>query len=96
MNVRNNLEGLTQVVPAAGETGAAAQAKANATRTPALSQDQASVSSAASRIANSASDADVRLEKVASIQSAIQSGTYQVPASAVAQKLITSLLAPEK
>ncbi len=55
--------------------------------------DSAQFSTAASSLAQvSSSTSDVRMEKVASIQSAIAAGTYSVPASAVADKLIQHLL----
>jgi anti-sigma28 factor (negative regulator of flagellin synthesis) len=54
--------------------------------------DTAQLSAAASLAAQSAPDSDVRLDKVASIQGALQAGTYSVPASAVAQKVIGALL----
>ncbi len=61
-----------------------------------LQPDQATVSATASQIAQASSISDVRHEKVASIQAALQAGTYAVPASAVAQKLVDALLAPQK
>jgi flagellar biosynthesis anti-sigma factor FlgM len=51
------------------------------------------VSVTAGQLAQSAAGSDVRLDKVSSIQQAIQAGTYNVPASAVAQKVLTSMLA---
>ncbi len=42
--------------------------------------------------ASAASSDDVRTDKVAALKSAIDSGTYNVPASAVADKLISSLM----
>lgn len=56
------------------------------------STDQASVSSAGGLVAQIANSSDVRTEKVAQLQAAIASGTYNVPASAVADKLIQHLL----
>ena len=56
--------------------------------------DRAQLSSAGSTLAQvSSANDDVRTDKVAAIQSAIAAGTYSVPASAVADKLIQSLLA---
>ena len=54
--------------------------------------DQASLSAAGGLAASSAGDSDVRTDKVAQLQQAIASGTYNVPASDVASKLVESLL----
>ena len=67
-------------------TGATASAGA-AQRT-----DQASVSSAGGLAAQLSTSPDVRTEKVAQLRAAIASGTYNVPASAVADKLVSHLL----
>ncbi len=53
--------------------------------------DSAKLSTTAQLIQQSAGAADVRYEKVASIKAAIDSGTYSVPAAAVADKLIESM-----
>ena len=58
---------------------------------------KASITSAFSGIgsklaASAAGTDDVRTDKVAALKSAIDSGTYHVPASAVADKIISSLL----
>ena len=54
--------------------------------------DQASVSSAGGLVAQLANSSDVRTERVAQLQAAIASGTYNVPASTVADKLVSHLL----
>ena len=54
--------------------------------------DHTNLSSAGGLVAQLASSPDVRADKVASLQAAIASGGYKVPASAVADKLITHLL----
>ena len=54
--------------------------------------DQASVSQAGGLVAQSLKSDDVRSAKVAALQQAISAGTYNVPAGAVADKLIGSLL----
>jgi anti-sigma28 factor (negative regulator of flagellin synthesis) len=40
----------------------------------------------------SAGDDGVRMDKVSSIQSAIAAGTYNIPASAVATKMVDAML----
>lgn len=52
--------------------------------------DQASLSVAGGLAAQSGTD--VRLDKVQALQTAIANGTYNVPAAAVASKMVDSLL----
>lgn len=54
--------------------------------------DRASVSTAAGLVAQALSQSDVRTEKVAALQQSVAAGTYNVPASSVADKLISTLL----
>ena len=54
--------------------------------------DQASLSPAATAVAEALSGSDVRMDKVAALQQSIVAGTYSVPASDVADKLMTALL----
>ncbi len=92
MNVQNNLQGLQQLfssqeVPqTTGKTGASQAAEAKG------SADQATLSSAASAASAVAPDSDVRMEKVAAIQQALANGTYNVPASIVAGKMMDHML----
>lgn len=58
----------------------------------ALKTDQASLSAVGALVAKASAGSDVRTEKVAALQQAISSGTYHVPASAVASKIVDSLL----
>ena len=96
MNVRNDIENLSQIL-SPQSTPAAGAVKGGNPPAPASSQpDTAQVSAVATQVAQSASASDVRLDKVASIQAALKAGTYQVPASAVAQSVIGALLTPEK
>ena len=106
MNIGNNIENLTQVldpqfasrtVTGATPAKAAAQTETlNEAQKTSQKTDQAQLSTTASQVAQSAATSDVRLDKVASIQSALQAGTYSVPTSAVAQKVIDSLLTTDK
>jgi len=57
-----------------------------------LSSDRATLSSAASEVALSATEGGVRTEKVAEIQASLEAGTYNVPASAVAGKMVDAML----
>ena len=54
--------------------------------------DQAKLSPASEMIAQAMGDSDVRLSKVEALQKAIADGTYSVPSSDVAGKIIQSLL----
>jgi negative regulator of flagellin synthesis FlgM len=54
--------------------------------------DQTNLSSTSGMIAHALEGSDVRMEKVASLQQAIASGSYSVSSSAVAGKMIDSLL----
>ena len=54
--------------------------------------DRASFSAAAGLAAQATDNSDVRLTKVAELRQAIASGTYNVPASAVADKIVEGLL----
>lgn len=54
--------------------------------------DSAQLSTTAQLVQQSAGSADVRYEKVAPIKAAIDAGTYNIPAAAVADRLIGSLL----
>jgi len=93
MDIRSSLEGLRSIFGAAQVTPAAPQAKSGAQASPsALGSDRATLSSAANEVAQTASEPEVRTEKVASIQAQLAAGTYNVPASAVASKLVESLL----
>lgn len=95
MNVRNGIENLSQIF----STQPAASAPAAKTSNPApsgnLGEDKAQLSVVATQASQSTASDEVRLDKVASIQSALQSGTYQVSASDVAKKVITSMLSSE-
>ena len=56
------------------------------------SADSATLSTSSSMLSKAMLADDVRTEKVAALKSAIESGTYQVPATAVAGKLMDSML----
>jgi anti-sigma28 factor (negative regulator of flagellin synthesis) len=54
--------------------------------------DAATLSAAASTFAQALSGGDVRSEKVAGLQQSILAGTYSVPVSDVAAKVLNALL----
>ena len=55
--------------------------------------DEATLSQAGTEVSQSASQEGVRADRVAAIQQAMAAGTYSVPASAVADKVIDSMMA---
>lgn len=79
--------GVTQPVPTATQSKPASAAGSMA-----LNSDSATLSIAGSEVALTAADSDVRLDKVASIQAALASGTYNVPASVVASKMVDGMM----
>jgi flagellar biosynthesis anti-sigma factor FlgM len=56
------------------------------------STDQASLSHVSTLLAQALTTSDVRADKVATLQQAINSGSYSVPSSDVADKLLKSLM----
>jgi negative regulator of flagellin synthesis FlgM len=93
MEIYNSLEGLKSLlgVSPAATTSTEARSGGSVGGT-GLGSDRATVSSMASEAAQSAGDDGVRMDKVASVQAALAAGTYDVPASAVAMKLVDSML----
>jgi flagellar biosynthesis anti-sigma factor FlgM len=59
---------------------------------PALGSDQAAFSSAGSEVSQMTGDTEVRMDKVAGIQAALAAGTYKVSATAVASRVVDSIL----
>jgi negative regulator of flagellin synthesis FlgM len=93
MDIRNSLDSLKSLLGVTQPAAAAIPSKASGATTPsALPSDSATVSSAASQVALTASDSEVRMDKVSSIQAALAAGTYNVPASAVASKMVDAML----
>ena len=93
MSMSSSLEGLRSLLgvnPAApsATTGRSATAPAPS----GLGSDLATLSSAGSQVSQAAANDGVRLDKVAAIQAALAAGTYSVPASAVASKVIDAMI----
>jgi len=77
------------------ETQQVASGKAKESSPPTVRQtrtDEARLSSTGGLIAQALEGSDVRTDKVAALQQAIASGTYNVSSSDVAEKMIRSLL----
>ncbi|HLI03165.1 MAG TPA: flagellar biosynthesis anti-sigma factor FlgM [Terracidiphilus sp.] len=92
MEVRSGFDALTSLlgINAPAPAGAGAAGAAGAGRLP--DADRATLSPAASGMAQAAGDGDVRMDKVAAVQAALAQGSYDVPASAVASKLVNAML----
>ena len=94
MDIRSSLDGLKSLLGATPPTPAATQPAKNgaATGGSAISSDRATFSNAANEVSLTAADSGVRADKVASIQAALAAGSYNVPASAVASRLVDAML----
>jgi flagellar biosynthesis anti-sigma factor FlgM len=94
MDLRSSLDGLKTILGVTPETGAPEQRQkaGPAPDAGSLPGDRATLSSAASEVAQSAADGGVRAAKVAEIQAALEAGTYNVPASAVAARMVDAML----
>ena len=90
-NNLNNLNSIPSLAPAGGQSGSFTPNGAPASTSPAAT-DRATVSAVGSGIAQSSLDSDVRWEKVTAIRQALADGTYNVPASQVASKIVDSML----
>jgi negative regulator of flagellin synthesis FlgM len=98
MDIRNSLDGLRSLLGAAQAVPAATGAKSAAATAGGSvpGSDRATLSSAGSEVSLSANEEDVRTDKVAVVQAALAAGTYNVPASAVASKVVDAMLGGEQ
>ncbi len=93
MDIRNSLDGLRSLLGVNQTAPSVPQSKsAAATTGSAFDSDRATLSSAGSEVSQAVSEEGVRMEKVTSIQAALAAGTYSVPASAVASKMVDAML----
>lgn len=93
MDIRSSLDGLKSMLGVTQPATTATHSKgAGAAGETALGADQATLSSAGSEVSMTAAQSGVRADKVAAVQAALAAGTYNVPASAVASKLVDSML----
>jgi len=94
MDIRNSLESLRSLLGTTPATTPSAGSRNGATQgSSALGTDQATLSNAGSEVSLSAGGDGVRTEKVAAVQAALAAGTYDVPAAAVASKIVDSMMA---
>jgi len=97
MDIRSSLDGLRTILGVGQTPPSTPQTKTGTqTSSSGIGSDRATFSFAASGVAQSGPDSDVRLDKVASIQQQLAAGTYNVPASAVAGALVNALLSGER
>ncbi len=98
MDIRSSLDGLKTLLGATAPAGTAAQKpRVGAASDPnLLTADRATLSNAGSEVSQSAAAGEARMDKVAAIQAALQAGTYEVPASAVATRIVDSMLERDK
>jgi len=95
MDIHSGLDGLKSllgVTPATSSGAQPVQSGSAARNTPPSTSDRATLSSAGSEVARTAADGGVRVDKVASIQAALAAGTYSIPASAVASRMVDAML----
>jgi len=97
MDIRSSLDGLKSLLGVPTTAPAAPQPKSSSvTGGSALGSDLATFSNAGNAVSLTASDPAVRTDKVTAIQSALAAGTYNVPASAVASKVVDAMLGGEQ
>ena len=94
MDISSSLEGLRSLF-GVGSAAPAVTSGRNSASTAAggMDSDLATLSSAGSEVSQSAAGDGVRMDKVTAIQAALASGTYSVPASAVAAKVLDAMMA---
>jgi negative regulator of flagellin synthesis FlgM len=95
MDIRNGLDGLKSLLGVQSAGTAATSQTRNGTAAASessLGRDRATLSSAGNEVSQASGDSGVRADKVASIQAALAAGTYNVPATAVASKVVDSML----
>jgi flagellar biosynthesis anti-sigma factor FlgM len=93
MDIRNSLDGLRTLLGVNPTDSSAPQSKNGpAAAGSSFDNDRATFSSAASEVSQAASGEGVRADKVAAIQAALADGTYNAPASAVASRVVDSML----
>ena len=94
MEISSSLEALGSMLGVQGGVSRAGEGRSSGAAGPGpLGADHATLSSAASEVAQSAGEDGVRAGKVASIQAALTAGSYSVPASAVASRVVDAMLA---
>jgi negative regulator of flagellin synthesis FlgM len=94
MSYTNGIGNLQQALSSIASTTKPATSETNGSPStqPSVREDQASLSSTSGIMAQAMEGSDARSTKVAALQQAIASGSYNVSSSDVAEKVIDSLL----
>ena len=94
MDIRSSYEGLKSILGVTTPSAPSVPQAKNTVASPysTWGNDQATLSSAGSAMNSVSADSGVRMDKISSIQSALAAGTYQVPASAVASRVVDSMM----
>ena len=93
MEIRNNLDALRNLLGVTASSDPKPSVRNVESSPTELGGDQATLSAGAAAISRADGSGDVRMDKVAAVQAAIAGGTYSVPASAVAGKMMDAMLA---
>lgn len=93
MDIRSSMDGLRSLLGVNPTVTPMPQSKSNTAAAGSFDSDHATLSSAASEVSQAAADDGIRMDKVMAVQSALTAGTYSVSPSAVASKMIDSMLA---
>lgn len=94
VDIRNSIDGLKTLlgVPPTSSTQTQSVRSQAAPSSTTSDHDRATLSGAGAEVSQVTSGPDVRAEKVAAVRAALAAGTYQVPASAVAPKVVDTML----
>ena len=96
MDTRNSLDGVKSLLGVESMPASTRPNRSQRADDSALGSDSATLSCAAREVSQAAGEDVVRTEKVASIQAALAAGTYEVPASAVATRIVDVMLTGQK
>ena len=97
MDIRNSFEGMKSLLGIAPTSQTEPQIKRGARSDEAvLGNDHATLSSAASEVSQASGKDGVRMDKVAEIKAVLDAGSYKVPASTVAAKIVDAMLVGQR
>ena len=94
MELRSSIESLKTLLDVSSTSSEqiTSSVKESDSRSPLVKGDSATLSNVGSEISQATSIPEIRTAKVAAIQAAIASGTYRVAPSAVATKVVDSMI----